>query len=122
MRLRPATAWQVETEVAMPLKKISPRECIGPPKRQVGTGRRSKVLNRLLEHRLITRVSFEEYREKVRDVYDGPQGAMLATCSMLSLHTAFGRAALSRAEVRSPRGPRASWTWAAGPAKSPSTC
>ncbi|MGO8690806.1 MAG: class I SAM-dependent methyltransferase [Thermoguttaceae bacterium] len=74
----------------MPLKKISPRERTGRPKRQVGTGRRSKVLNRLLEHRLITRVSFEEYREKVRDVYAGPQGAMLATCSMLSLHTAFG--------------------------------
>jgi ubiquinone/menaquinone biosynthesis C-methylase UbiE len=35
-------------------------------------------------------VSFEEYRRKVRDVYDGPQGALLATCSMLSLHTAFG--------------------------------
>ena len=52
--------------------------------------RRRKVLNRLLEHRLIKRVSFEEYREKVRDVYDGPKGAMLATCSMLSGHTALG--------------------------------
>ena len=51
---------------------------------------RKPVLNRLLEHWLIGRVSFEEYREKVRDVYDGPQGAMLATCSMLSLHTALG--------------------------------
>jgi ubiquinone/menaquinone biosynthesis C-methylase UbiE len=51
---------------------------------------RKPVLNRLLEHRLIRRVSFEEYREKVRDVYDGPQGAILATCSMLSLHTALG--------------------------------
>ena len=48
------------------------------------------VLNRLLEHRLIGRVSFEEYQEKVRDVYDGPQGAILATCSMLSLHTPLG--------------------------------
>ncbi len=48
------------------------------------------VLNRLLEHRLIGRVSFEEYKEKVRDVYDGPQGAILATCSMLSLHTPLG--------------------------------
>jgi ubiquinone/menaquinone biosynthesis C-methylase UbiE len=33
------------------------------------------------------RVSFEEYRDKVRDVYDGPQGAVLAACSMISLHT-----------------------------------
>ncbi len=48
------------------------------------------MFNRLLEHRLISRVSFEEYRDKVRDVYDGPQGAMLAACSMLSLHTPLG--------------------------------
>ena len=54
------------------------------------SGRKKPVLNRLLEHRLIGRVSFEEYREKVRDVYDGPQGAILATCSMLSLHTSLG--------------------------------
>ena len=51
---------------------------------------RRKVLNRLLEHPLIQQVSFEEYREKVRDVYAGPKGAMLATCSMLSLHTPLG--------------------------------
>jgi ubiquinone/menaquinone biosynthesis C-methylase UbiE len=31
-----------------------------------------------------------EYREKVRDVYDGPQGALLAACSMISLHTPLG--------------------------------
>jgi len=48
------------------------------------------VFNRLLENRLIRRVSFEEYQEKVRDVYDGPQGALLAACSMLSLHTPLG--------------------------------
>jgi ubiquinone/menaquinone biosynthesis C-methylase UbiE len=45
----------------------------------------------LLENNLISRVSFEEYREKVRDVYDGPQGAMLAYCSLLSLHTLLGK-------------------------------
>jgi ubiquinone/menaquinone biosynthesis C-methylase UbiE len=62
-----------------------------PARRAVGLKEpRKPVLNRLLEHRLIRRVSFEEYREKVRDVYDGPQGAMLATCSMLSLHTPLG--------------------------------
>ena len=49
-----------------------------------------KVLNRLLESRLMRRVSFQEYRDKVRDVYDGPQGAILATCSMLSLHAPLG--------------------------------
>jgi SAM-dependent methyltransferase len=49
-----------------------------------------KFLVRLLENDLIRQVSFEEYREKVRDVYDGPQGAMLAACSLLSLHTVLG--------------------------------
>jgi ubiquinone/menaquinone biosynthesis C-methylase UbiE len=43
-----------------------------------------------LEDSLITRVSYEEYKEKVRDVYDGPKGAMLATCSLLSLHAPLG--------------------------------
>jgi len=51
---------------------------------------RKKVINRLLEHRSISRLTYQEYREKVRDVYDGPQGAILATCSFLSLHTLLG--------------------------------
>jgi len=56
-----------------------------------GSSERPKpVLNRLLEHRLIGRVSLEKYQEKVRDVYGGPQGALLATCSLLSLHTPLG--------------------------------
>jgi ubiquinone/menaquinone biosynthesis C-methylase UbiE len=54
------------------------------------SGPRKKVFNRIVENSLIERVTFEEYREKVRDVYDGPQGAVLATCSFLSLHTTFG--------------------------------
>lgn len=49
-----------------------------------------KVIHRLLEPRFISRLNFEEYREKVRDVYDGPQGALLATCSLLSLHSILG--------------------------------
>ncbi len=49
-----------------------------------------KVLNRLVEDDLIRRVSYEEYRDKVRDVYDGPQGALLATASLLSLHVTLG--------------------------------
>lgn len=52
--------------------------------------RRPKLLNRLLEHSLIRQVSFERYRRKVRDVYDGPQGAILAACSALSLHAPLG--------------------------------
>jgi ubiquinone/menaquinone biosynthesis C-methylase UbiE len=35
-------------------------------------------------------VSYEKFRNKVRNVYDGPQGAILATCSLLSLHSPLG--------------------------------
>lgn len=55
-----------------------------------GAGGRRKAVNRLVENDLIRRVSYEEYREKVRDVYAGPKGALLATCSMLSLHAPMG--------------------------------
>ncbi|MEX0714860.1 MAG: class I SAM-dependent methyltransferase, partial [Pirellulales bacterium] len=51
---------------------------------------KQNVLNKIVENDLIRRVSYEQYREKVRDVYDGPQGAILATCSLLSLHLTFG--------------------------------
>jgi ubiquinone/menaquinone biosynthesis C-methylase UbiE len=52
--------------------------------------RHKPVLNRLLEHRLIRRASLEEYQEKVRDIYAGRQGALLATCSLISLHSPLG--------------------------------
>jgi len=55
-----------------------------------GIPRRKKIINQLLENRLIKRVSYEQYREKVRRVYDGPQGAILAACSLLSLHVPLG--------------------------------
>jgi ubiquinone/menaquinone biosynthesis C-methylase UbiE len=71
-------------------KSLEPRTA-GRHKRAGGPHRQKKVLNRILEHRLIKQVSFEEYRQKVRKVYDGPQGAILATCSMLSLHTPLTR-------------------------------
>ncbi len=73
------------------VSKTDRRRASRRKQRVSGSNERPKpVLNRLLEHRLIRRVSFEEYRDKVRDVYDGPQGAILATCSMLSLHTSLG--------------------------------
>ncbi len=55
-----------------------------------GTDDRRKAVNRLVEDDLIRRVSFDEYRDKVRDVYAGPKGALLATCSLLSLHSPMG--------------------------------
>lgn len=52
--------------------------------------KRGKVINRFVENDLIRRVSYETYRDKVRDVYDGPQGAVLAACSLISLHSPLG--------------------------------
>lgn len=52
--------------------------------------RRARAFRKLLENNLIHKVSYDEYRDKVRNVYDGPQGAFLATCSMLSGHLAMG--------------------------------
>lgn len=49
-----------------------------------------KALQRLIENDLIRRVSYDEYRNKVQRVYGGPKGAILATCSMLSLHIPLG--------------------------------
>ena len=43
------------------------------PRKRSASDRRSKrkVINKIVENDLIRRVSFEEYRDKVRDVYDG---------------------------------------------------
>src|SRR3954451_19330253 len=50
-----------------------------------------RVLNRIVANDFIHRVSPDEYRQKVKDVYGGPQGAFLATASHISLHVQFGR-------------------------------
>jgi ubiquinone/menaquinone biosynthesis C-methylase UbiE len=50
-----------------------------------------RVLNRIVANDFIHRVSPDEYREKVKDVYGGKQGAFLATASHISLHVQFGR-------------------------------
>ncbi len=61
------------------------------PKRSKTTERRrGRKILRLVENDLISRVSYEQYRNKVRDVYGGPQGALLATASLLSLHIPLG--------------------------------
>jgi len=51
---------------------------------------KSKSLNALVENKLIRQVSLDQYQAKVRDVYGGPKGAILATCSTLSLHAPLG--------------------------------
>ena len=74
-----------------------PRLLFPKKKKQPKTRRpRRKVFNRLLESRLAQRVSYAEYRDKVRDVYDGPRGAILATCSLLSGHLALGERLLRK--------------------------
>jgi len=63
-----------------------------PTKRKISTApRRPNVVNRLLEDKSIERISFDEYRSKVRTVYAGPKGALLSTCSFLSLHKPLGQ-------------------------------
>jgi ubiquinone/menaquinone biosynthesis C-methylase UbiE len=49
------------------------------------------VLHRIVENDLIQRTSPDEYRDKIKDVYGGPQGAFLATASKVSLHIPLGR-------------------------------
>lgn len=58
--------------------------------RHVEGPKRRRLLHRLVENDFIRRVSYEQYRDKVRDVYGGPQGALLATASTISLHIAMG--------------------------------
>ena len=49
------------------------------------------ALNRIVENDLIHRVSADEYRDKIKDVYGGRKGAFLATASKVSLHIQLGR-------------------------------
>lgn len=50
-------------------------------------GKKLNPVNRLIESNLIRDVNFDTYRDEVRKVYGGPQGALLATASLLSLHS-----------------------------------
>lgn len=61
--------------------------------RRVPAGKKTAVkerLNQIVENDLIRRVDYSSYREKVQTVYGGRQGALLATCSKLSLHAPLG--------------------------------
>jgi len=50
-----------------------------------------KTLNRIVENDYIHRVSEDEYRDKIKHVYGGRKGALLATASKMSLHIQLGR-------------------------------
>ncbi len=48
-------------------------------------------LKQVVENDLIDRVSADEYKNRIKEVYGGRQGALLATASRLSLHIRMGR-------------------------------
>lgn len=51
-----------------------------------------RAFRRLVEFRGFQRLPFQQYRSKVRNLYDGPAGAMLMVASLVSLHQPlFGR-------------------------------
>ncbi len=66
---------------------------VKPPRRRT-RGKRAKrggnVIHRLVENTLWQKVSYSEYRDEVRRVYDGPKGALLWMCSLVSLHAPLG--------------------------------
>ena len=45
-----------------------------------------KTLRRLVEFRGISRGSLQQYRNRIKHLYDGPAGAVLVFGSMMSLH------------------------------------
>lgn len=49
------------------------------------------ALKEVVKNDLIDRVSPDEYRDKIKNVYGGKQGALLATASRISLHIQMGR-------------------------------
>ena len=71
------------------------RGAIAPP-HDAPLPKRRKVFNKLVENKLIQRVSYEQYRHKVRQVYGGPKGAMLDTFSKLSGQFQFGERLLRK--------------------------
>lgn len=55
-----------------------------------GRAKPVRIFKRLVEHKMIDEVSYEEYRDAVREKYAGTQGALLTTASFLSGHLAMG--------------------------------
>jgi ubiquinone/menaquinone biosynthesis C-methylase UbiE len=49
------------------------------------------VIHDLVENDLIRRVSADEYRARIKEVYGGTQGALLSTASLISLHIPLGK-------------------------------
>lgn len=71
-------------------KVLRRRKKSGDSKSPEHKKKRRRVVQRLVEDDLIQRVSYEQYREKVLDVYGGAKGVILPICSTLSLHLPLG--------------------------------
>jgi ubiquinone/menaquinone biosynthesis C-methylase UbiE len=63
---------------------VLPKQAASTPKSSVAVS--PARLKRLTEFQGIRRLSLQQYRSHVKDLYDGPRGAMLALASMVSLH------------------------------------
>src|SRR4051812_6916886 len=50
----------------------------------------ARIMHKLVANRAIHRDNYQDFRDKVRNTYGGPQGALLATASILSGHLAAG--------------------------------
>lgn len=57
---------------------------VGPPRKRRKSAK--NAFHRIVEFQGIRRLSLRQYRDHVRDLYDGPKGAMLEVASILSLH------------------------------------
>lgn len=64
-------------QTTAPPRKLPPR---GKPPRG------KEVFRRLVEFKGVRRLPLTQYRDHVRNLYDGPAGAMLALASLVSLH------------------------------------
>ncbi|MEX0865998.1 MAG: class I SAM-dependent methyltransferase [Pirellulales bacterium] len=76
------------------IKHLFPSDRSKPQRRKPSgkakQGRKRNVINRLIERDMIHKISYDEYSNKVRSIYDGPKGAMLKTFSALSGHEQLG--------------------------------
>ena len=75
------------------------------PKRDGARHPKKKIIQRLVENKLIGRVSYEEYRDRVPRRLQRTAGALLATASLLSLHTPLGDRLFREAQIRPAQAP-----------------
>ena len=68
--------------IGSPIREMTPIE----PPRVSRPALHKRAFRRLIEFRGFQRLPLQQYRSKVRRLYDGPAGAMLMLASLVSLH------------------------------------